>query len=128
MLFRSADFKPGRPTPMRPVDDRIHQQSPHFVIMEACTTAGNWSRRGKRLALIEKASSSNPTRIDKRLKAIRQIIAVREVINMNHAKACHIYNRYMRELMDLQQKCERLYPCHFIIKGVSYQPAAAIAD
>ena len=121
--FNSLTGK-GVPRPMRPIDERIHHETPHFLIMEGNTTPMHgWSRRGKKLALIEKAcSSTQPTRIDPRLKSIRQVIAVREIFNMNHAKACFIHSRYMQELRALIDKCERLYPCHFLIKGVSYQP------
>ena len=122
MEFNARLTRP-RPTPMRPVSERLHHETKHFVIMEGKTTAVGWSRRGRKLALIEKACSSiQPTRIDARLKSIRQIIAVREVFDLNHAKAWYITARHCRELVALLAKCERLYPCHFLIKGVSYQP------
>jgi len=121
--------KKPRPTPMRPVTDRVHFASPHFVIMEAITTAQGWKRRGKKLALIEMANGAPPTRIDPRLKSIRQIIAVREVFNLNHPKGGFIHIRYFRELMALLEKCESVYPLHFILKGVAYQPSkAALLD
>jgi hypothetical protein len=126
MELNSRLTKP-RPTPMRPLDQRLLYETQHFLIMEGATTAAGWSRRGKKLALIEKAcSSTQPTRIDARLKSIRQIIAIREIFNMNHAKACHIHTRYWKELMALIEKCEQLYPCHFLIKGVNYEPQKTV--
>jgi hypothetical protein len=111
-------------TPMRPIADRVRAGGNRFVIMEANTTpATGFKRRGKLLALIELAEPAVlPTRIDKRLKSIRQIIAVREVFNLNHAKGFFIFRRYMNELHELLDKCERLWPCHFMIKGIDYVP------
>ena len=117
------------PTPMRPVSERILYSTTHFVMMEANTTACSWRRRGKKLALIELAvADKHPTRIDPRLKSIRQIIVVREAINLRNDRAANMYKRWWQELRDLADKCERLYPCHFLIKGVGYERPKTFMD
>jgi len=121
----------SRPNSMRPVSERILYSTKHFHIYTANTTpAFGWSRRGCRFALIEPVDPAHlPTRIDPRLKSIKQIIAVREVFNRNSLKGYYITRRYVDELIALLNKCERLWPCHFLIKGVTYRdPPAHLLD
>lgn len=111
-----------RRTPMRPINERIVLETDHFVVMFA--VVNKWG--GRKVALIEKAcSSTKVTRIDKRLKSIKRIIKEHRVRNINHhsGKISRMYYRLTGELIDLQQKCERMYPCHFLVKGVDYARA-----
>lgn len=118
---------PKSPCPMRPIQDRTCWESAHFVIMTAKTTAAHWGkgekpRVGSCLALIEKAGAERVTRIDKRLKSVKQIIAIRFVRNHNHRVSGFIQKRNWKQLHELGRKCEELWPCHFLLKEVNYVP------
>lgn len=119
-----------KPVPMRPINQRVIRRSRHFVIMTANTTPWmGWNRRGMRYALIELSDPLiTPTRIDRRLKAIRRLLAVRTVYNLNRVEGQMIQKRYWRELEALHTKCERLYPCHFLVKGINYDPPKTYLD
>ena len=118
-IYYQEAAKP-RPTPMRPIGQRIIATTDHFVIMVAVTS--RWG--GKRVALIEKACSSTPvTRIDPRLKSIKRIIRMNSVRNSSTLIGCRMLRRFLFEQQELMWKCERLYPCHFLVKGVTFETA-----
>ena len=107
--------------PMRPIAERTVWESAHFVIMVAVTTA-----KGSCIALIEKAGTAPITRIDKRLKSIKQIIAIRFIRNQRHRVSGFIQKRNWKQLRELGRKCEELWPCHFLLKEVAYIPPKAV--
>lgn len=107
---------PKVPIPMRPIYDRTIEETEHFVVMYACTNKYG----GRKVALIERACSSiKVTRIDQRLKTIKRIIRINQVPN-NHLNWRRAFNRMTTEQLELMLKCEHMYPCHFLVRGVSY--------
>ena len=129
--FNPENLRGTKPYPMRPVEERIIYISTHFLVMDACTTPGfGWTRRGKKIALIEPVNVLfPPKRIDKRLKSIKQIIAIRLIYDQNHKKAYFVTRQYIKELVELATKCEQLWPCHFLLKGVDYaEPPAHLLN
>lgn len=104
----------------RPGGYRVRGHTVHFVLMEAYLKPAKWDKgrneRRVKLAIVELSGMGYPTKIDIRQKAVRRILVVRTVCLKGRGH--DVYKRYMREMTELIDRAEKLYPNWFLIKGM----------